>query len=193
MKIIGKQVDRSELLWRDPDAGGIAPGVEFGVHPQTGRRCGVGSQCDNHAVTGQRLPPPVGRNLAEQAMLNLVSFTSARGEMAYSDDRSQFIRQLLQRHFPQPAPTAITAAAIRPRFGHRNAAAIRLLCQCATRLFYWCRTQDHPRTPYIHNKRERHTRHATYPTSESVFWCRANLPGGQKRSTPLLASASVSP
>ena len=123
----------------------------------------------------------IGRNLAEQAMLNLVSFTSARGEMAHSDDHSQVIRQLLQRHFPQSAPTAITAAAIRPRFGHQNAAAIRPLSQCAVRLFYWCRTQDHPHKQDTHNKRERYKYHATYPTSESVFLCRANLPRGQKQ------------
>src|SRR5713101_749261 len=112
MKISRKQMDRVELLFGDPDACLIGARIEFGLHAQPGRRRRVGNQLDNHCVTGQRLPPPVGRNLAEQAMLNLVPFTGARWKMAHPDDHSQFIGQLLQRHFPESAPTAIAATAI---------------------------------------------------------------------------------
>ena len=56
MKIRGKQIDRVELLLRDPDARWIAASVEFGLHAQPGRRRSMGNQLDNHGVTGQGLP-----------------------------------------------------------------------------------------------------------------------------------------
>lgn len=35
MKISGKQIDRVELLLRDPEACWIAAGIEFGMHVST--------------------------------------------------------------------------------------------------------------------------------------------------------------
>src|SRR5215467_1953471 len=72
----------------------------------------ISNQLDNYFTTDQWLSTPVGRNLAEQAMLNLIPFAGPGRKMADPDHKAQFIGQMLQRDFPEPTSAAITTATI---------------------------------------------------------------------------------
>src|SRR5215471_9980541 len=104
MKVSRKQLDRSKLLRRDTNPRRIASGIEFRLDAQTRSRGGMSNQLDQDSVTGQGFPAPIKRDVAKQAMFNLVPFASTRGEMANVDRHSQFVRQGLQRPFPQATP-----------------------------------------------------------------------------------------
>jgi hypothetical protein len=65
-----------KFLVGDLDAFRVAAGVEFGVHGESLAGGGGADQVDRDLVAGQRLTSPVRRDLAEQAMLDLVPFAA---------------------------------------------------------------------------------------------------------------------
>lgn len=112
MEISRIQIDRVQLLFGDPDSRLVTVRVEFGLHAQTSRCRRIGNQLDNYFTTDQWLSTPVGRNLTEQAMLNLIPFAGSGRKVADADHQAQFISQMLQRNLPESASAAITAATI---------------------------------------------------------------------------------
>src|SRR6266403_689339 len=59
----------------------VASGVERRFHDEAGPRTGVGDQVDDHLMAGQRLPAPVLRDEAEEAMLDFVPLAGPRREV----------------------------------------------------------------------------------------------------------------
>ena len=104
------EVDLGQFLIRNFATGGVSFLVHRRPNLQTrlGRR--VCDQLDDDFVSRQRTATPVDRDLAEQAMLDLVPLAGARWKMTHTDCHSQFVRQALQGGFPQAAATAVTAA-----------------------------------------------------------------------------------
>ena len=123
MKIRRNQIDRSELLGRDANTSGIVSGIEFRLNAQARSRRRMSDQLDQDGVTHQRFSAPIERELAKQAVFNLVPFAGPGREMADVDRHSQFVRQGLQRHFPQATPAAVTPPAIG---GNQQFACLRI-------------------------------------------------------------------
>src|SRR6266498_580710 len=58
-----------QLVVTDLDTGGVAGGVELGGHPQPGAGGGRRDRVDDDFVAGQGPPPPVHRDMGEQAVV----------------------------------------------------------------------------------------------------------------------------
>ena len=96
----------------DFDAGLIAVGVERcldGKASVGGRIC---NQVDDNIMTNQRLAPPVLRDMAEEAMLDLVPFASPRRKMSDVQFQADVVGQILQCNFPQSTSRTVAPAAI---------------------------------------------------------------------------------
>src|SRR4030095_15930719 len=101
-----------KFLIGDLDALRVAAGVEFGMYGESLAGGGGADQVDRDFVAGQRLTSPVRRDLAEQAMLDLVPRAGPGREMADSDRQTGLRGQGAQFLLPQPARVAVGAAGV---------------------------------------------------------------------------------
>ena len=85
MEWVAGDVHGGEFLVGDFDFLWVGSVVELGVDLQSGAGRRGGDQVDDDLVTDQRLAAPVGRDEAEQAMLDLVPLARAWREMADGD------------------------------------------------------------------------------------------------------------
>jgi len=78
VKGIALNVEGGHLSGGDLDTFLISVGVQFALNRQTGRGCG--DQFDDGQAAGQGAGPPVLRNMAEKAVLDLVPLGSSGRE-----------------------------------------------------------------------------------------------------------------
>ena len=96
----------------DFDTSGIRPSVQRCLDTQALRCRSGANEAHDHLPTLQRLATPVGGDVAEHAVLNLVPLARARGQMADTDAQTARIGETLQFPLPQPRAGAVTAAAV---------------------------------------------------------------------------------
>jgi hypothetical protein len=122
VKRVPGDLDLCELLVGDGDASLVFALVEPRVDRQPGGCGGAGDEIDDDLVTDQWLAAPVGRDEAEQPVLDFVPLRGAGWEMADDDLKSGLVREPLELEFPQTGAGAVGSAAVggdrqRPRLG----------------------------------------------------------------------------
>src|SRR6266705_3156876 len=91
-----------KLVWRELNARErrvvhlnrllVASGVERRFHDEARARAGVRDQVDDHLMARQRLPAPVLRDEAEEAMLDLVPLAGPWREVADPERQVEVVR-----------------------------------------------------------------------------------------------------
>ena len=114
VEVVALNVDDIHLGIGDPDAGGIAVGVDLALHLEAGSGRGGGNQLDDGLVADERPAAPVLRDEREEAMLDLVPFAGARWEMADDQPESDVTASFCSEVFQIPEPRAKTVAACPP-------------------------------------------------------------------------------
>src|SRR5713101_3575980 len=72
VKPMGREPEAGELLIGDGAALRIGPAIQLAPHAQAGGRPRGADQVDDHGQTHERLPAPVGADVGEQPVLDLV-------------------------------------------------------------------------------------------------------------------------
>jgi len=96
MECIAGDVERGHFGVADFDAFGVGVFVEFATDGETGFRRRRRDQFDDRRSTGQGTPPPVLRDVTEQAMLDLVPLCAAETCEGRSND-PEIIWRLIER------------------------------------------------------------------------------------------------
>jgi len=112
MEIMPCDVDPFQFFLRHLDASLIHVPVKLAFHPQPrfrGRRL---NKTDDHPQRLERSSPPILGDVAEQPVLYLVPFRSARREMGDLELQARLIRQLLQLRLPEPVPAPVAHPAV---------------------------------------------------------------------------------
>src|SRR5216684_9011777 len=112
MKVIGDAVDGGEVCVGDGDALGIVAVIEAATNGEAGIGSGGADQLENDLMADERGCPPVLGDEREEPMLDLVPFGGAGRQMADDQGEADLVGELLQLGLPQPATTAIAAAAV---------------------------------------------------------------------------------
>ena len=99
------------LSLRCHDSGWVSSLVELGLYPQPGSCSSIAYQVDNRLEGTQRLASPVPRDVAEQAVFNLVPLARARWEVTDSDPQIPFVGELLQLVLPSARAISIASPA----------------------------------------------------------------------------------
>lgn len=107
------KIDTGGFIIGDDNASWVAIGIKLGMNQQTLLGGGVANRVENDFETGQWSTALVHGNLAEHAMLDLIPFACTWWKMTNRNGSVQFVGQALKRHFPQAAPTTVTAASVR--------------------------------------------------------------------------------
>ena len=106
------QRDGAHLGRGDLDAGPIPALVQLRAHPQPGRGAGVADQIDDRFERPEGASSPVGGDVTEEPMLDLVPLARARWEVTHGDAQCEGVSQALQFGLPRPRAIAIAAASI---------------------------------------------------------------------------------
>src|SRR5207253_2212712 len=106
------QIDLSLLLPGDFYPRCIIAGVEQSAASEPTLSFGRANELQRGLITDQWLSSPVLTDKTEQVVLNRIPFGSAGWQMCDRNLQVEFICQLLQPKFPQPAAIAIGAAAV---------------------------------------------------------------------------------
>jgi hypothetical protein len=96
----------------DVDTRGILASVQSRLDSQALCCRGRAHETDHHLPALQRLATPVGGDVAEHAVLDLVPLTRARGQMTDADAQTALIGKALQFPLLQPRAGAVAAAAV---------------------------------------------------------------------------------
>jgi hypothetical protein len=96
----------------DFDPSGILASVQSSLDTQSLRCRGGANEADDDLPAHQRLATPVGRDVAEHAVLDLVPLARARGQVADTDAQTAVIGEALQFPLPQPSAGAVAAATV---------------------------------------------------------------------------------
>ena len=86
--------------------------VKFGLDPKAGGRSRTADQVDNGLKCAQWFASPILRDVAEQAVLNLVPLAGPRREMADVDAKTCFVSELLQSMLPGARAIPVATARI---------------------------------------------------------------------------------
>ena len=93
-------INGSEFVVGDLDAGGVGGGIELAADLETGfGRCRA-DQLNDDLMADQRLSAPVAGDEGKQAMLDLVPFAGAGRQVTDGDRDIEFVGQLLQLQLP---------------------------------------------------------------------------------------------
>src|SRR5436853_625812 len=106
------QRQTSHLRVGHHDARRIATLVQLRLDPQTGRGPRVANQGHDGFKGAERTPAPVLRDVAEQAVFDLVPFARARREVRDVDAEAEVIRDTLETLLPRPGAIRIAAARV---------------------------------------------------------------------------------
>ena len=79
------EIDGGEFLVGYLNPFGIGGIVQFGMHGKPLARRGMANQIDNHGSADEWLGAPVLRDMAKQAMLDLIPFARSGWEMTHRD------------------------------------------------------------------------------------------------------------
>ncbi len=90
----------------------IFGGVQLGLTKKTGGRGRGTNMVEYRFVTIERLTSPIGTDQTKHAVFNWVPFGSAGRIMGDRDNQAKLIGQVLEAHFPNPAPVAIGATTV---------------------------------------------------------------------------------
>ena len=94
------------------DAGRIGVAIEFGADLEAGMRRRRADQLHDGLMADERFAAPVLGDECEQAMLDLVPFAGAGGQVADRDGNADLIDEFLQLDLPQTDACAVGAAAV---------------------------------------------------------------------------------
>ena len=72
MEVITGELHGLDLFVGDLDLGGVGVGVQVGVDLRAGARCRGGDEIDHDLAADEGLGAPIDRDVAEQAVLDLV-------------------------------------------------------------------------------------------------------------------------
>ena len=123
MKIVAFDGNGGEFLIRDLDSQGIGIFIQGGLDTQSGLSGRATNQVDHDLPADQGTTTPVGRDVTEQAMFDLVPLTGSRRAVTDLESQPQFIGQFLQ--FPSPPAHPVTMAAATVG-GNQQAAWVRI-------------------------------------------------------------------
>src|SRR5713101_8855598 len=110
---MGLEVERGHLGVGDVLTFRISPAIELASHTQPGRGAGRADQVDDHRQTHQRLAAPVGADVREESMLDLVPLAGPGRKVTDGDRDARTVGQALQFPLPQPYARAIAPAGVR--------------------------------------------------------------------------------
>src|SRR5680860_1485796 len=96
----------------DLDAGRVEPGVEFGLHGQSGAGGDRPDEVDDGVVAGQWGPFPVHRDVGDKSVFNLVPLRCSRGQVADGDGQARVGGERGEFCFEGPQPGAVGTAAV---------------------------------------------------------------------------------
>src|SRR6266511_5156451 len=94
------------------DALRILASVQRRLDPQARRGVGVADEADDHLEAFQRLATPVGGDVAEHAVLDLVPLARARRQVADAHVEAALVGEALQFELPEPSAGAVAPAAV---------------------------------------------------------------------------------
>src|SRR4051812_21031056 len=112
MKDVWVQGELAHFGLGDDDTGLIASLIELGLDAQAGGRTRVADQFDQRLEAVERTPAPVLRDVAEEAVVDLVPLARAGWEVRDMDTEAQVVGQALQRGLPAARPIAVAAAGV---------------------------------------------------------------------------------
>jgi hypothetical protein len=101
------------VLVGDLDAQRVAAPIQPRLDPQARAGPGRPDQLDDHLMGDQRPPPPVGRDVAEQPVLDLVPLGGAGREVAHRHRKARLGREPRQLGLPQPDPIPVGPTRVR--------------------------------------------------------------------------------
>src|SRR2546426_1244865 len=104
------QRQASHLRVGHHDARRIATLVQFRLDSQTGRGPRMANQRDDCFKGAERTPAPVLRDVAEEAVVDLVPFARARRGVRDADAEAEGIGRALETLLPRPGAIGIAAA-----------------------------------------------------------------------------------
>jgi len=96
----------------DFDARRILTSIQGSLDTQSLSSCCGAKEADDHLPALQGLTTPVGGDMAEHTVLNLVPLARARGQVADTDAQAALIGEVLQFPLPQPRAGAVAPAAV---------------------------------------------------------------------------------
>ena len=108
----GTEADLRHLLVADLPALGVLALVDLATDAQPGLGPGRGDEVDDGHQAGQRPSAPVGADVGEQPVLDLVPLAGARREVADGDGKSRGVGQALEFPLPQADLGPVAAAAV---------------------------------------------------------------------------------
>src|SRR5437879_6442929 len=112
MKHMGMQREVAHFGAGDHTARRVPSLVQLRLHPQAGRGARVADQIDHGLKGAERTASPVFRDVAEEAMLDLVPLAGARWEVRDVDDQTQVVGEALHFLLPGARPIPVAAARI---------------------------------------------------------------------------------
>jgi hypothetical protein len=112
MECVALDVERHHLGIADFDTLFVGDGVERAFDLQAGLGGRRGNQLDHGHAIDDGAPAPDLRDVAEQAMLDLIPLRGARRIMMDMEPEAGLVGELLQLDLPQPDTRSIRAAAI---------------------------------------------------------------------------------
>src|SRR3954470_18595672 len=107
MESVALEVESCHLPLGHLDALWIGVGVEFTADGQAGPGRGTGDKVDHGEAAGERRRAPVLRDVAEQAMLDLLPLRGAGSIMAALENQPGLFGEPLQLNFPKPQPRPV--------------------------------------------------------------------------------------
>ena len=113
MKRIALDGKSSVLFARDFDPLRVDVFINAGPDAQSVSRGCAANQIDDDLPANQGTAAPIGSDVAEHAMLDLVPLTGTGRKVTHVDRELYLVGQFLQFALPQPYPVAIAAAAVR--------------------------------------------------------------------------------
>src|SRR3989454_11304365 len=112
MECVRGQADGLHLLLGDFNTGLILVGVDGRFDFQSRLGGGAANELYDRSATDQRASAPVLGNMAEHPMLDLVPFAGTRRKVTHRNVQTQIRGKVLQFHFPEARPVAVSAASV---------------------------------------------------------------------------------
>src|SRR5262249_2624852 len=113
MKLRAFDLQGLHLRLTDFDPCGILASIQRRLDTQALRRRRGANKANNHLATLQRLPTPIGGDMAEHAVLDFVPLAGPWRQVADPDAQATRIGKSLQFPLPQACTNAVTATTIR--------------------------------------------------------------------------------